>query len=363
MSALSLDPIEREVVETFRDVLAKEDPLALGLAAANAGAASPGYDRSLLERLAELGFFGVSCSGDAGGLELSTGVLGALCVEAGRALLGGPWLEQLLAVGLLDAVGAPAPIEQLVAGSLVVSLPLDGPTWRVPPPAQVDGDRARFAPARCEIGFASGVDAWLLPARDVATGTVVLVRLDADPARCQGRRRWSELWRSDDVDLAGAEGTVVAQLGEPVTAAHLLDTARLLAATSVGSTEAVLASATEFLKVREQFGRPIGSFQALQHRLADVYIELEHTRALVRATLGTPPGEELALLVTMAKVAADRMGVSAAETALQVHGGLGFTWELPVHHYLKEALRRRTLPEPTAVARQELRRLVVEYRI
>jgi alkylation response protein AidB-like acyl-CoA dehydrogenase len=359
MSASS-DPIEREVIETFRDVLAKEDPLTSALAAAGA---SPGYDRALLERLADLGFFGVSCSADAGGLELSTSVLGALCVEAGRALLGGPWLEQVLAVRLLDTAGAPDVAGELVAGSSVVSLPLDGPTWRVPPAAQIDGGRARFAPARCEIGFAAGVDAWLVPARDVATGAVVLVRLDADPERCAARRRWSELWRSDDVDLAGAEGAVVAQLGEPATEAHLLDTARFLAGTSVGSSEAVLASAVEFLKVREQFGRPIGSFQALQHRLADVYIELEHTRALVRASLAAPSGEELSLLVTMAKVAADRMGVGAAETALQVHGGLGFTWELPVHHYLKEALRRRTVPESTAVARQELRRLVVEYRI
>jgi alkylation response protein AidB-like acyl-CoA dehydrogenase len=359
VSALSLDPTAREIVEALGNFLAKEAPLARSLQAAGT---ADGFDRSTFDGLAELGFFGVASDAAAGGLELPPRVRGEFCVEAGRVLLGGPWLEQLLAAGLLAPAPAPQLLEAVVGGSTLVSVPLAAEAWERPAPAEVSDGRARFLGGAYELGFAAAVDGWLVPARDERNGELVLVHVTADAARTSARRRWSDLWQSADVDLGGAEGAVVVGLDAAALAAHELDVARLLACVSVGASEAVLDLTTEFLGGREQFGRPLGSFQALQHRMADVYIDLEHTRSIVRAgSVVTGAGDEV--LVAMAKVAADRLGVTAAQSALQAHGGLGFTWELPVHHFLKEALRRRSLPQSTARYQLELRSALVEYRI
>jgi alkylation response protein AidB-like acyl-CoA dehydrogenase len=267
----------------------------------------------------------------------------------------------MLAAQILGAAGGADLLGDLIAGATLVSLPLMGTDWQRPPEAVIEGGRARLAAADLELGFAPSVDQWLVPVRDAATGAIALVSLPVADQRCRAVRSWGELWRAFDVTLLDAEGVVVAQLGPEVIDEHLRTTARLLACVSVGATEALLSSATEFLTLREQFGRPLGSFQALQHKMADVFIDLEHTRSLVRAA-SAKPGEH-GVLLAMAKVASDRLAVGAAETSLQVHGGLGFTWELPVHHHLKEALRRRTLPQTTASYRQELRRLAIEYRL
>jgi alkylation response protein AidB-like acyl-CoA dehydrogenase len=359
MSTPTLDSTAREIVEALAHFLAKEAPLARSL---QASGTAGGFDREAFQGLAELGFFGVTSAATVGGLELAPAVRGAFCVEAGRVLLGGPWLEQLVAAGLLVSPVQRDLLEAVIGGSTVVSTPLAADAWLRPATAEVADGRARFVDGTCELGFASAVDGWLVPARGEDGGEVVLVHLAADADRTTARRCWSDVWRSDDVDLAGAEGEVVARLGTAAVTAHGLDVARLLACVSVGATEALLDLTVDFLGGREQFGRPLGSFQALQHRMADVYIDLEHTRSLVRAAAASV-GADDEVRAVMAKVAADRLGVTAAQSALQAHGGLGFTWELPVHHYLKEALRRRSLPQPTARYELELRRTLVEYRI
>jgi alkylation response protein AidB-like acyl-CoA dehydrogenase len=349
--APSLDETDLEVIEGLSAFLAKEAPLSHNLQAAR----SPdGYDPTLLQRLGAIGFFGITGPGEDAPV-LSTAVIGALCQESGRVLLGGPWLEQLLAARLLERAGDRPFVDAVTSARTLVSLPLAGDAWLRPPAAEVELDRARLVDGCCQIGFAQAVDAWLVPARDLAKPRLVLVRLRPDSCRARRTRAWSDLWHGSEVGFSDAEGTVVAEIASKVVNEHLLDSARLLACTAVGSTEALLASTTDHLKQRQQFGRHLGAFQALQHLMADVFIELEHTRSLVRATLRPLPIDEFARYVAMAKIASDGLALRSAERALQAHGGLGFTWELPVHHYLKEALRRRTLPQPTELYRRELR--------
>lgn len=348
---------EAEVVNALNDFLANEAPLSRNL---QAGQSAVGFDRPVLEHLSSLGFFGLSSSSESGGLGLSQLLVGACCAQAGRVLLGGPWFEQLLAARLIETPAASGLLDEILRGSVLVSLPFAASAWRAAPQGTVTHGRARFVNGSCVLGFADSVDAWLVPASDPVTGATVLARVRPDPARTRRRRGFSTLWREFEVSLAGAEGDVVAELDVEQREAHILDAARLLALVSVGATAAVLESATDYAKLREQFGRPIGSFQALQHRLADVFIDLEHVKNLAAATLD-PDEQQLRRLVPMVKVAADRLAVSSAGTALQVHGGLGFTWELPIHHYLAEALRRRTVPQPTAIYRHELREQVLSY--
>jgi acyl-CoA dehydrogenase len=354
------DQTEIEVVGALADFLVKEAPLARTLQAAQS---ATGFDRPLLEHLSSLGFFRLSGDSEAGGLGLSHRLVGACCAQAGRVLLGGPWFEQLLAARLLESTGATGLLDQLHRGSVFASLPLAASAWRNPPQATLAGGGLRFVSGSCVVGFADSVDAWLVPAVDPTTGRTALVQVRPELARTRPRRGFSTLWREFDLQLAGAEGEVVGELDAGQREAHLLDVARLLALVSVGAAAAVLDSATDYAKLREQFGRPIGSFQALQHRLADVFIDLEHVQSLAAATLDPGEQQRSHWLVPMAKVAADRLAVSSASSALQVHGGLGFTWELPVHHYLKEALRRRTVPQPTAVYRRQLREQALSYKL
>jgi alkylation response protein AidB-like acyl-CoA dehydrogenase len=123
----------------------------------------------------------------------------------------------------------------------------------------------------------------------------------------------------------------------------------------IGSSERLLDDTVAFAKDREQFGQAIGAFQAVKHRLAELYIEVEHTRNLVFAALASPD-EERERLVPMAKLLADEVYRRAAETSIQLHGGFGFTWECPAHLFLKNALRLRTYPCTGDAHRAAIRR-------
>ncbi|HKT03713.1 MAG TPA: acyl-CoA dehydrogenase family protein, partial [Rugosimonospora sp.] len=115
----------------------------------------------------------------------------------------------------------------------------------------------------------------------------------------------------------------------------------LACADLVGVMRGALRLAADYAGVRHQFGVPVGSFQAVQHRLADAYVALEGARSVARhaawAVDALPPGEALVAAAT-AKAYCARAGLAGCEAAIQVHGGIGNTWECLVHVYLRRAL-------------------------
>jgi acyl-CoA dehydrogenase len=115
-----------------------------------------------------------------------------------------------------------------------------------------------------------------------------------------------------------------------------------VAADSVGVGARALAMATEWACEREQFGRPIGSFQAISHRCADILVALEGARSQIMAAAETEE-DESDYLVDLAAAAAFDAAVAATEGAVQIHGGLGFTWEHPVHLLLRRAAANAVL--------------------
>lgn len=138
-----------------------------------------------------------------------------------------------------------------------------------------------------------------------------------------------------DVTLTGATST---RLAGPDAAAAAVDAALwtgagLLASEQLGIAEWCLTTTVAYLRDRNQFGRPVGSFQALKHRLADIWQDLVLARAAARnaADEGTP------LAVSVAKSLCSTVAVHAAEECVQLHGGIGMTWEHPAHLYLKRA--------------------------
>ena len=142
-----------------------------------------------------------------------------------------------------------------------------------------------------------------------------------------------------DVSLDGAEQTLLAEDARSAIDAGLLMGAGLLAAEQVGVARWALETTTAYLKERRQFGRVVGGFQALKHRLADLYAEVEQADAAARyaaATLaaGDP---DAPVAVHVAASYCSEVAVHATEEAIQLHGGIGMTWEHPAHLHLKRA--------------------------
>jgi alkylation response protein AidB-like acyl-CoA dehydrogenase len=122
---------------------------------------------------------------------------------------------------------------------------------------------------------------------------------------------------------------------------HNVDRAlAVLAAEQVGTCERLLELTTEYAKTRRQFSRPIGSFQAIKHALANTLVDLEWARSAAQAALeelGTNTAEDLTWRASMAKAVCSQALRDAAHTGVQIHGGIGFSWEGPVHRFLRRA--------------------------
>ncbi len=131
------------------------------------------------------------------------------------------------------------------------------------------------------------------------------------------------------------------QVGGPSDAARLrLEGAALISGQQLGIAEATLELANEYAKGREQFGQVIGAFQAVKHMLADMFVRQEVARAAAYAagaTLDDPQVGDVQRAVSSAKLTAGEAALKNAKTCIQVHGGMGYTWEVPAHYYLKRA--------------------------
>ncbi len=160
--------------------------------------------------------------------------------------------------------------------------------------------------------------------------------------------RWDATRPLVDLEFTAAPAHPVARGAVAATAitAALTAGAALLASEQVGVAQWCLDTTVDYVRQRHQFGRPVGSFQAVKHRLADLWVELTEARAVARYAadlLGAAPadgravGSEAALAAALAQAYCGPVAVRAAETCVQLHGGLGFTWEHPAHLYLKRA--------------------------
>jgi alkylation response protein AidB-like acyl-CoA dehydrogenase len=155
--------------------------------------------------------------------------------------------------------------------------------------------------------------------------------------------------------LVGADGGAWAGLE------RVLDLASIAVANeSVGCAQAALDMAVEYAKVRIQYGRAIGSFQAVKHKCADMLLAVESSRSVAQAAAGAvvEGSEDVAVLASMAKAwAGENCWLVTAEN-IQIHGGIGFTWEHPAHLYLKRAKSSELLFGDPAYHRERVARLV-----
>ena len=277
-----------------------------GLATPERVRKAEGFDAELWREMHGQGWPVLALPESVGGVGLGLVEVAVLAEEVGRAVAPAPYLSTALAAHALAASGAaPELLERLVDGGVgavawggapVVDLPIADVLVRVDGDAVTASDVSELRPSP-------------VPAMDVT-------RLVA-PAGESG----------DGVSLGGAD-----------LAADLLDRgATAYAAELLGSAQRMLEVSVAYAGVREQFGRPIGSFQAVKHRCADMYVDVEGMRssayfAAWAVENGDPDGS---LAASTAKSWCGDAGARVLASALQVHGGIGFTWEHDLHLYLK----------------------------
>jgi alkylation response protein AidB-like acyl-CoA dehydrogenase len=281
------------------------------------------YDDAHWAEVAELGWAGIALDEDHGGQGLGTVELAILAEELGYVVAPLPFLSNAAGGLAIQHAGSDAQRERLLPGAasgearLTAGLLRDGAAPLVP-----DADSA----AAIVLLAAPG-------ANGASPGSGVVL----DPADCE-----IEPLATIDQTRRYARVTPRSGAGEPLdgdVAAALQRIATVVSAEIVGVAQRTLEMSVEYARDRQQFGRPIGAYQGVSHRCADMLREVESARstALWAAWAADAEPETLPLAASIAKALASDAGWSVTASALQVHGGIGFTWEHDLHFLLKRA--------------------------
>jgi len=308
-------------------------------------------DDEVWKEIIEMGWLGVSAPEEVGGIGGDVLTAAVLAEQAAHRLLPGPFLSSVVAAIALDRSGddkQTALLADLIAGRKRVTLAVEEATgsWgpdNVAAEAKADGNGYDLTGTKILVPDAKAADELLVAARTDHGVALLRVPASVDGVTIESMRRL-DAQAIAEVKLEGVRLPADALVGGPERAADALRESyeiwtTLLAADLLGSAEASLQMTTAFARERVQFDRPIGTFQAVSHRLADNKVELEIARSLLYgACLALDEGRDnAASLVSAAKAAAGDAAVHSAESALHLHGGVGFTWEYDVHLHLRRA--------------------------
>ena len=314
---LTLSAEQQTIRDAIRDLLAERSPLSRVRAVMSE---EPGVDAAVWREAGGLGWFGLGVPEAGGGAGYGLPEEMILFVELGRALAPGPWLGTVLAA---HALATTRDAEPVLAGTRRVAV-IDDPADALGTGGRLDGTAARVPDGDNAEGF-------LVLGREIA-------RYAAGDARGLSRATSASIdptRRLADVRFEGVAATVL-----PSDAAALRRAATVLAAAeAVGIAERTLEASVEYGKVRQQFGRPIGSFQAVKHRCADMAVRAEVARAVTAyaAVAVRDAADEAPRQVHVAKALSVGAAIANATDNVQNHGGMGYTWEADAHLYLKRA--------------------------
>ncbi|WP_113699242.1 acyl-CoA dehydrogenase family protein [Nonomuraea lactucae] len=287
----------------------------------------------------ELGLAGLLVSEELGGAGASAREVAVVLEELGRTVAPVPFLtSSVIATQVLQESGSDL-VQGVASGQDRVALVVPwstAPGSDLPPLSVVEG--ALCGQVRSVAGVLDA-DLLLVPVPGDAGVDLYAVRaseVDARPVVSLDMSR-----PLADVDLTGAHGTVIAS-GPPGAIAvqrGLLWGAGLLASEQLGVARWCFDTTLAYVKERRQFGRAVGGFQALKHRLADLFVQVEGAAAAARYAAGVlaDDADDVEVAVAVAQAHCSEIAVHVAEEAIQLHGGIGMTWEHPAHLYLKRA--------------------------
>jgi alkylation response protein AidB-like acyl-CoA dehydrogenase len=359
------DPEHDELRQVIRRLLTESAGPAAVIALADEPVAC---DPRLAARLAgELGVYGLGVPERFGGTGFGMLELGVVFQEAGRAALGAPLLSPVLAADLLlqAAESAAAPgggpaggmLARIAAGELIAAPAIaEGPLgWDAVPSATATAGRSGWTLHGTKDWVQDGAQAGLFVVSATSPGGPALYAVEAgapglaaEPvATIDISRRFARL------RLDGTPATPLAVPDALAAVRRARDRGlALLSADHVGVAQRCLDMAVAWAKEREQFGQAIGSFQAIKHKLASVRLELEAAESACMYALWAARGApgEFATAATIAAYTCGEAALLAATENIQVHGGIGATWEHPAHVYLRRATAgRRLLADPQAL--------------
>jgi alkylation response protein AidB-like acyl-CoA dehydrogenase len=311
-----------------------------------------GFSREMWGKFAELGVIGALFGEDCGGFG-GTGADIALVFEAlGKVLAVEPFLPSLLAGSLIAQLGSETQKESvsgIISGETLAAFAHYEPQGRYEPEIVATqarkGSQGHVLTGTKHVVLGGGSASTLVVSarssggEDSADGISLFLVDAAQPGVNVQAHPNVDGHAAATLRLDGATGELLGEEGKAFPAIeHALARGTLaVCAESLGAMERAKDLTVEYMHTRKQFGVPIGFFQALQHRMADVLIEIEQMRSGVINAAGRMerPRKERERHVSSAKHLAGRIGRQVAEEAIQIHGGMGMTWEYPVGHYAK----------------------------
>lgn len=295
-----------------------------------------GWDRSSWKQIAELGLLGLSAPEDAGGSGMTFLDEAVVLEEMGAALYPGPYFSSVvLAQPALEC--APDLLAELVSGEKTATLALQGAedsetsatqnsgSWELSGTKVNVPDLASADLVVLTASASEGLGLWAVP----TAGMSWRVHETMDSTR-----------RLGSMEISG-EGTLLVAPGDAEDVLRRIKLRALAGAAveAVGVAQRALDMARAYVSERKQFEKPIGSFQAVSHQVADTYMDVELARSLAywAAWCVSEDDEQAAPAALSAKAFATEVATKACERSIQVHGGIGFTWEHPLHRLYKRA--------------------------
>jgi alkylation response protein AidB-like acyl-CoA dehydrogenase len=306
----------------------------------------PGFDRPIWLKMCEMGWLGLRVAEESGGSGLGTQELCALAEELGAGLVPEPLIPAAMAACLLPADH----LTDVLSGERIIL-----PAWQEQPGSlAVDGETTlrdgRLTGRKIFVPMAAGADAFLV---SVPGGLALIERhapglhLEVQPTQ-DGGHFGTLTFDNAPADAVAGDARDALEQTTLANAAYLL-----------GVMDRAFAITLDYLKTREQFGQKIGSFQALQHRSADLLIQLSLTRAVVRSaaqTLDEQPSRAASdAAVSRAKLRASEAAMVVTRACIQLHGGIGYTDAADIGLFLRKAMVLAPLYGAQAVHRARYR--------
>jgi alkylation response protein AidB-like acyl-CoA dehydrogenase len=326
------------------------------------------YDEALWKQMVELGWTAMAVPAEAGGAGMKMVAVAALAEEAGRVALPSPLIATLAATSVLregSGPGARAGLERIAGGAAATLAITDADGSWEPGDTDVrsrpgrdgvvlngsahfvqDARKAAFfvVSARGEPGVGLYVVNAGTPGLKIQPDHIV------DLTRDQARAAFA------DVHVPAGAVVAAAGAGEAVLARAMPALLTIVAADQCGAGEWQLQTTAAYAQVRKQFDRPIGAFQAVKHPIANMMVEIDRARSLVYAAAAAIDAEpaQAERYARMAKAAAADMAAFCSGRSVQLHGGIGFTWECDVHLYFKRQVHNQMLYGDAAYQRAKL---------
>jgi alkylation response protein AidB-like acyl-CoA dehydrogenase len=345
--------------DTARKFFAGESPIA---AVRKAMETETAYDAALWTKLAEQGFTGIITPEEYGGMGLGKVELILLMEEAGYALLPGPFFSTVALAGAVIEACASAEqkkkyLARIAGGQArsTVALVEAAGSWD-PGSLQIATAGNKLTGTKLFVTDAAVADFMVVVARD----GVFVVDAKADGLRIEPMKGMDLARKIYSVEFKNTPAEKLANTSGLASALDVATTA--LCAEMVGGMQRALELTVAYAKTRKQFGKPIGIFQAVQHLCADMYLEAESSRSATyyAAWALEENVPDAAASVSVAKMYSSDASRTVGNRGIQVHGGMGFTWENDLHLYYRRAKASETMLGDATFHRERIARLVVD---